>query len=80
VPLEFHVPRDVGPQQDLVGQRWAAEPGMQFASDCSSADRVAALEDERLHSRFGERESRGEPIVSPADDDDVVRHLSPQHP
>ncbi len=74
--LQPHVPSDIGPEQDMVRERWRAEARMHFARDRPAADRLTALEHERLQTRFRQVERGGQTVVPRSDDDNVVRHFA----
>src|SRR5208283_3687608 len=71
--FQLHVADDVGTDgTGRVRERGATKAGMEFVGDSGATHLGAALQHERLESRFGEVEGGDEAVVPAADDEDVA--------
>ena len=77
VARQIQLADDFGAQQrDDVRRDGEFEAGKDLFGDGGPAEHVTALEDEHLAARAGEIRGVDEPVMSAADDDDVVVHSS----
>src|SRR5438270_13773396 len=70
---QFHIAHNLWLQRPSgVGQGRAAEAGIELLGDRGPANQLAALQHQRLESRFGQIEGSDQAVVASTDDDYVA--------